>query len=245
MILTCPECATSYFVDDSRVGPRGRIVKCSNCGARWQAFPEGYRAPEPPARPPPPPTPVASVDEVVFEAPPAPIVPPRKPAPPKRPASPVVIWIGAAVAAAALIAAAIVFRGPIVQMVPASAGAYASLGMPVSSLVIEKVHAEPVFQGGRPVLQVSGQIRNQRGETAEAPSLKISLLDWTGKTVAEKIARPIETPVPAKAVRYFAVTLADPPLSVHDLEVSFATAGKPGPPVKAPVSEAAAAPPAK
>src|SRR6185312_3623916 len=52
MILTCPECATSYFVDDSRISPAGRTVKCSNCGARWTATPEGAAdapAPEPEA----------------------------------------------------------------------------------------------------------------------------------------------------------------------------------------------------
>ena len=42
MILTCPECATSYFVDDSKV-PAGRQVKCSNCGARWVAQPAAAR----------------------------------------------------------------------------------------------------------------------------------------------------------------------------------------------------------
>jgi hypothetical protein len=165
----------------------------------------------------------------------------------------VVVWVGAAIAASALIAAAIVFRGPVVKMFPASAAAYAGLGMPVSALVIEKVHADAAFQGGRPVLQVSGQIRNQRGETADVPPLKVTLLDWTGKAVAEKIARPIEAPVPGKAVRYFAVTLADPPLSVHDLQVAFEADGKPAPPpVKATVPAAPspsaaqpAAPPAR
>jgi hypothetical protein len=133
-------------------------------------------------------------------------------------------------------------------MLPASAAAYAGMGLPVSALVIEKVRADAAFQGGRPVLQVSGQLRNQRDETADAPPLKVSLLDWTGKPVAVKIARPIEAPVPGKATRYFAVTLVDPPLSVHDLEVTFEADGKAGaPPVKAAISSAAAspAPPAK
>ena len=49
MILTCPECATSYFVDDSRIAAAGRTVKCSNCGARWTALPEGAE-PKPAAR---------------------------------------------------------------------------------------------------------------------------------------------------------------------------------------------------
>ena len=40
MILTCPECATSYFVDDSRIPAGGRSVKCTSCGARWRVMPD-------------------------------------------------------------------------------------------------------------------------------------------------------------------------------------------------------------
>ena len=54
------------------------------------------------------------------------------------------------------------------QWLPASQAAYAGLGMPVSSLVIENIHIEPAFQGGRPVLAVTGEIRNRRDATASA-----------------------------------------------------------------------------
>src|SRR5258708_10894831 len=40
MILTCPECATGYFVDDAQIRPGGRSVKCAACGARWIAQPD-------------------------------------------------------------------------------------------------------------------------------------------------------------------------------------------------------------
>src|ERR1700761_5037346 len=40
MILTCPECATGYFVEDEQVPATGRAVRCASCGHRWTALPE-------------------------------------------------------------------------------------------------------------------------------------------------------------------------------------------------------------
>ncbi len=35
MIITCPECATRYDVDDERFHPDGRSVRCAACGESW------------------------------------------------------------------------------------------------------------------------------------------------------------------------------------------------------------------
>ena len=35
MILTCPECETQYFAEDSSIGDSGRTVKCATCGHTW------------------------------------------------------------------------------------------------------------------------------------------------------------------------------------------------------------------
>jgi len=35
MIITCPECAARYDVDDDRFSPNGRSVRCTACGQSW------------------------------------------------------------------------------------------------------------------------------------------------------------------------------------------------------------------
>ncbi|HEY0436222.1 MAG TPA: DUF3426 domain-containing protein, partial [Phenylobacterium sp.] len=230
MILTCPECATSYFVDDARLPAAGRTVKCSHCGAKWTARPEGEPPPAPQPVPTPPPQPATRpppppADDIVVEGPEpaaeAPIVPrPRASATPRpRADGKVWVWAVSAGAVVALVAAVLVFRGPIVRQWPQSGAAYKTLGVPVNDvgLVIENVKAEPAFQGGRPVLSVTGQIHNIRDDAVMAPALRVSLLDARGQAVAAKVAQPINGRVPAWAVRHFAIAIVDPPANVKDL----------------------------
>jgi hypothetical protein len=139
-----------------------------------------------------------------------------------------------------LIASVLIFRDQVVNAWPASGKAYTTVGVPVNTLglVIEGVHADPAFQGGRPVLSITGQIRNVRDAGADAPDLKVSLLGQGGKPLATKLARPIDPHVPAGAVRHFAVAVVDPPAGVKDLEVTFGPAAKvpgkaPAPPPRA------------
>lgn len=257
MILTCPECATSYFVDDSRIPAAGRSVKCSSCGARWVATLDGVAeaptlnaapAPQAASEPAvePPPAAVAAepaappIDDLEFV--PSSAAEPEKPpgrarhrrsatgksAPSARREAKATafVWAVAAVVVVALVGAAILFRAEVVRVWPKSSAAYAGLGLPVESvgLVIESVRVEPTFEGGRPVLSLTGAVRNVRDEAVKAPALRISLLDRTGKAIAAKVARPLDPLIPAGALRHFALAISDPPSNAQNLRVTFDTA---------------------
>jgi predicted Zn finger-like uncharacterized protein len=250
MILTCPECATSYFVDDAKVPAAGRLVKCTSCGARWTAVKDAAPAPSPP-KPAPAPAPEPFVPSIEDDLEVSPIdtttlaaARAARAAPKQEAAGKVAVWAVAGVVIVGLIAGAILFRSHVVQLLPASQTAYAGLGLPVNALglVIEGVSAKPVFQGGRPVLAVTGAIRSVHDTAVSAPALRISLLDRAGKPVAVKVATPLEAGVPGRATRHFAIAIVDPPASVHDLEVAFETPEKGEPHGPAAVHAPVAAP---
>jgi hypothetical protein len=215
-------------------------VKCSSCGARWTAVkdaaPEPQPEPEPaspaPTKPPERLVPTDYDDLEVVPIDPAILAAARaaRAAPKKEAAGKVAIWAVAGVVVVGLIAGAILFRTEVVRLWPGSQAAYAGLGLPVNALglVIEGVSAKPVFQGGRPVLAVTGAIRSVRDAAASSPPIRISLLDRAGKPVAAKLATPLDGLVPGRATRHFAIAIVDPPASVHDLEVSFEATAKGG-----------------
>lgn len=139
---------------------------------------------------------------------------------------------GAGVAAALVLAlgGAVIFRQPLSERVPAVAPLFAAIGLPVNTLglVIEGVKQQATFQAGRPVLSVTGAIRNVRKRSIEAPPIHINLVDKAGKPVAGVLAQPLNAKVPPGATRYFAVTLADPPAGAHALDIAFEEPAKGG-----------------
>jgi predicted Zn finger-like uncharacterized protein len=252
MILTCPECATSYFVDDGKIPSEGRTVRCANCGARWEAKAElelvaggdeGAVGREPPAREAPKPVQDLAGEELpkAFRA--------RAHSDRKmREAATLgIVWGGVAAALAILAALAIVFRADVVRMWPRSAAAYATIGMPVNGLglVLENVKAEPALQSGHAAYAISGRIRNIEDRALTAPPLKISLLNKAGKPVATQLARAADPRIPPGETRHFAISMLDPPSTAHDLEVTFAAASQPDRKASAKAAPAHGAEPAR
>ena len=245
MILTCPECATSYFVDDLRIPRLGRMVKCTNCSHRWRAYqdraepekeiPEDdlvfEEKPAPETEPPP-------EEEIEFVA--APVTPVRRPPPEARKKTPVGVAIAAGVLAGLVVlgGAVVLLRQQIAGVFPGAAPMFAAIGLPVNTigLVLEGVKSKAMLQAGRPVWSVTGAVRNVRDEAVTAPPLRLSLRDKSGKEVATLVADALNARVPPGATRYFAITMPNPPAGAEELEVRFE------PPAKGAAGEAHAAP---
>lgn len=54
MLIICPDCESSYEVEAAAIGPAGRKVRCTECGAVWLARQAESSAPEEPAETPAP-----------------------------------------------------------------------------------------------------------------------------------------------------------------------------------------------
>ncbi len=243
MILTCPDCATRYVVDDERIGPQGRAVRCAACGTRWTAMPEPAEAevaafpadPEPVPEAEPAPTPAPDLSTLTFEPKPLPadelprafrdkVQTQRKI---RQAAATGAIWAGMLGVLALLIGAAVVMRQDVARLWPRTAGAYAMVGLPVNlvGLTIESQHAQPSLKDGHAAVVVTGALRNVLGRAVAAPPLRISLLNNAGKAVLVKIADPGGARIPPGETRRFSVDVLDPPVSATDVEIAFVIGG--------------------
>jgi len=249
MILTCPECATRYFVEDSRLGATGRTVRCAACGSSWRAQAEE-------------PLELTLAEEGAIAREPQLSFTPEQPAPPpdvpkifrakveqrrrlKEAAAAGVVWAGMVSGFAALLAAAYVFRVDVVKLYPRAAGAYAMAGVPVNptGLEFERVKAEPGPAAPGAVL-VSGQVRNVENQAAPPPPIRVALLDAHGKELATRVVRLPARPIaPGKALA-FSASLPDPRGVADDVAVEFALDLVPPPPKPKPkAGPSKAAPP--
>jgi predicted Zn finger-like uncharacterized protein len=238
MILTCPACATSYFIRDEAVGPEGRKVRCQSCGEVWRATPdeplELTLTPEPvvaAAAPESEPAPTASLAET-----PAPELPRAFRARAdrqkklRRAAAHGVVWAGLASVFIGLIVAAFLFRVEIVQAFPKAASAYKFFGATVNpvGLDFEALTAKAASSHPGMVL-VSGAIRNVRDAEIVSPPVRVALLDANGAEVGFKIVQIDAAPVLPGKVQGFAALIPDPGGHGAGIGVDFAPA-RPAPP---------------
>jgi predicted Zn finger-like uncharacterized protein len=236
MILTCPACATSYFIPDDAVGANGRKVRCKSCGEVWRATSdeplELNVAPEP--RVISTPEPDAASEPASLAETPAPELPKAFRARAeqqrrlRRAATHGVVWAGLASAFIGVIVSAFLFRVEVVEAFPRAAAAYAAVGTPVNpvGLDFEAMTAKEVATHPGMVL-VSGALRNVRDAEIVAPPVRVALLDEHGAEVGFKIVAIDAAPVLPGKVQGFAVLIPDPGGHAADIGVNFVTADAP------------------
>ena len=239
MILTCPACATSYFIRDEAIGSEGRKVRCQSCGEVWRATPdeplELTLTPDPavaaaatsatPPEPDPAPTAASLAETPAPELPRAFRARADRQKKLRRAATQGVIWAGLASVFIGLIVSAFLFRVEIVQAFPRAASAYKFFGAPVNPVGLD---FEALTAKGAPnhpgMVVVSGAIRNVRDVEIVSPPIRVALLDAAGAEVGFKIVKIDAAPVLPGKVQGFAALIPDPGGHGAGIGVDFAPA---------------------
>ena len=243
MILTCPACATSYFIRDDLVGPNGRKVRCQSCGEVWRAGIEEplelTAEPEAAAAAQPSPTSVAAPEPASLAETPAPELPKAFRARAeqqrrlRRAAAQGAVWAAMAAVFVGLLASAWLFRVEVVRAFPRAAAAYAMVGAPVNPVGLDFEAMSAREAPDRPgMVLVAGALRNVRDEEIVAPPVRVALLDEHGAEVGFKIIPIDAAPVLPGKVQGFAALIPDPGGHAADIGVDFAPAPAPRPKVE-------------
>lgn len=209
MILTCPECETQYFAEDSTIGDSGRTVKCATCGHSWFVGPEGSSAET---------NPLGAHETYRLKV--------RERRRRKSRAAALSAWSTTGAALLVVLVGLLAFRGEVVKRWPESASTYAAIGMPVNRFGLEflDTEAERFFDGTTPILEVRGAVQNIAGRSVSAPLVRVILLDDQGVEVARAFASVTPSSIPADATAVFAARVENPPFESFELELDLVPA---------------------
>ncbi|MFN5616334.1 MAG: MJ0042-type zinc finger domain-containing protein [Brevundimonas sp.] len=236
MILTCPECATSYSVPDEALGAKGRRVRCQSCAHQWMATPDEPLVLSVEPAPAPVPDPDHAPIPESLAATPAPELPKAYRARAelqrriRRAATHGAMWAGLTSVFVAIMGAAWLFRVNVVEVFPRAAAAYAAVGAPVNlvGLDFEALSARRSLRDPSKVL-VSGALRNVRDREVTVPPVRVALLDSHGAEIGQAVVRIDAAPVLPGGVQGFAVMIADPAAKAADVGVDFVRGDLPAP----------------
>ena len=232
MIITCPECATRYSVQDGAIGPAGRTVRCSNCKASWFASRDAdmlelmdIEQAE-----------ADDIQEAVETASSSrPSIKPtmgahvqiRDKADQKRRNRRLVgvsmIWgitlgllgLGAAMAYG--------FRQNIVDQNPAAATLYAAVGIPVkvAGLDFEKPKTKSILVDGQPALVVNGYVRNLSSDQQALPMVQLSLHGSDGTELVNWLVELDQPALPGGDRIEYIAQYPNPPVDAVSLKYRF------------------------
>ncbi|MFT4074593.1 MAG: zinc-ribbon domain-containing protein [Asticcacaulis sp.] len=229
MILSCPNCATKYTLNDSQLGERGRTVRCAACKTTWHA-----ERPEKPAEKPidlsfsdVKKTEKETVEDLhkvkakklplKYRA----ILEDKKRM--KALAAQGLVWSGMAGAFAVVLALGFFLRVDIVRAFPRVAGAYAMVGLPVnwSHMELSNQTAASGFKNGRFIVTIQTQVKNLSDKPVPVPPVRVRLFDASQQEFTSVLKTPNGLVVPPKATRTLTFDVDDPKNLTSSLDLKF------------------------
>jgi len=176
MFVTCPSCSTRYQIDESRLGARGRTVRCTRCKHQWVQSPEGGVQPRPEGA-------KAAAPSVSAEAAPTLSAPSRVVTRRSGARGELLIgWLAFVIVVGGSIAVLWFGRANIMEQWPVTARFYALVGIesqtaPGEGLTLQEVKTETIDNDGTPTLVVTGKIVNTSAVPRDIPKMRAALRD--------------------------------------------------------------------
>lgn len=227
MILSCPDCATRYLIDDASLGAEGRRVRCAKCGSVWHQMPpedapRTVAGEDAPFSPPPPPPPLLTGEDRSDRP-----IRTNLPALPgrKRRRAGGIAWLALAVAVVGAAVAAVVERERVVEALPAAARLYETVGLAPArvgvGLDLRGVTSREEQRDGVIWLVIEGEVANVSPVVREVPKMRGALFDAQERELQHwNFAAPTPRLLPGETTR-FATELRQPPPGAARLKIVF------------------------
>ena len=227
MILTCPQCQTSYEIGTNQIGPQGRTVRCAACKHSWKAEAE--------------PDPIVLEPEYKIETPPAPEPEPVKPKAREIPKlyrksledekrlqtlkTQGVLWGSMVASLLAIFATAYVLRVNIVRAFPNTANAFAMAGIEVNAtglkFLTNRIKLSPQLKGGQFVVSIDADVQNLRDKVNSLAPIRARLLDAHGVEIASQLIPLYGVVVDSHATRHVQFDVEDPKNLASEIDLKF------------------------
>jgi predicted Zn finger-like uncharacterized protein len=240
MILTCPQCATRYQIEDGKFPPGGRKVRCAKCGHQWFQ--------EPPAAEPEPG--VTAKSDMTSALPPAPsatislrqdspealrrtaatevraqaAAPDGPTKPPGERTAIAAGWIGLAAILFLVVWGGVRYRDTIASVWPQTSPVYALLGLPVNArgLAFTDVNYRRDTEAGQQVLTVNGNVVNVSSRELAVPQIEVTLTDNDRRQIDRWLfSAGVARLKPGQKIA-FGTRRTNPPDDARHLEMTFA-----------------------